>query len=82
MPLAAQKETERAAEPSSGFRVAEPPRRLAARGSQVRPARSKPDIGWFDVDDVGIARAQLAQFMSYGFGVAFLVEQLLALMIG
>jgi hypothetical protein len=48
----------------------------------VRPARSKPNIGWFDIDDVGIARAQLAQLMSYWFSVAFVVEQLLTLLIG
>jgi hypothetical protein len=82
VPLAAQKETEHAVQPSSGFRVAEPPRRSAAGESQVRPARSKPNIGWFDIDDVGIARAQLAQLMSYWFSVAFVVEQLLTLLIG
>ena len=45
-------------------------------------ANSKPNIGRFNVDKLGIARAEIAQVTAYWFGVAFLVEQLLALMVG
>jgi hypothetical protein len=45
-------------------------------------ANSKPNIGRFNVDKLGIARAQIAQVAAYWFGVAFLVEQLLALVVG
>ena len=34
-----------------------------------------------NVDDFGVARAQAAQFMAYGAGIAWIVEPLLALMI-
>jgi hypothetical protein len=45
-------------------------------------ANSKPNIGRFNIDKLGIARAQIAQVTAYWFGVAFLVEQLLALVVG
>jgi hypothetical protein len=36
----------------------------------------------FDVYDFGVARAEVAQFMAYWSGIAFLVEELLPIVIG
>jgi hypothetical protein len=36
----------------------------------------------FDIDEFGIARAELAQFSAYRSGIAFLVEEILPLGIG
>jgi len=36
----------------------------------------------FDVDDFGIARAEDAQFIAYGSGIAFLGEELLPFVVG
>jgi hypothetical protein len=48
--------------------------RLMDRRGLCVLANSKPNIGRFNVDKLGIARAQLAQVMAYRFGVAFLLE--------
>jgi len=40
-------------------------------------------IGWLlDFDDVGVARAEIAQFIAYWFGVASLLEEPLPFVIG
>jgi hypothetical protein len=36
----------------------------------------------FNVDEFCVARAKTAQFMAYGFGIAFIVKQFLPLVIG
>ena len=34
---------------------------------------------YFNIDELGVARAEVAQFMAYGSGIAFLVEKILPL---
>jgi hypothetical protein len=36
----------------------------------------------FDVDDLGIARAEAAQFLAYRSGIAFVIEELLPPVVG
>ena len=48
----------------------------------IAVASSGRNIGWLYLYHVGIARPELAQFVTHWFGVAFLVEELLPLVIG
>src|SRR5580693_4769695 len=51
-------------------------RRISGRG------RSTVVLLRFDVDDLGIARADAAQFLAYRSGIAFVIEELLPPVVG
>ena len=56
--------------------------KLNRRGAAVAASLQHSIISGFDIDEFGIARAELAEFSAYGSGIAFLVEEFLPLVIG
>jgi hypothetical protein len=56
--------------------------KLSRRGAAVAAGLQRSIIGGFDIDEIGIARAELTKFSADGSGIAFLVEEFLPLVIG